>query len=670
MDGYLGETVPESERSDQLIDLRSPVVMGLLKKLLEDKTTKKNIIWATDAYKDRGKGCSDTDHIMPEAFFTGNPVGLMPRTEKASDLQAERTRKKAEVFTPVWLCNRMNNFCDEQWFGRKDVFNRENGDGTWAATEGKICFPDGKTWQEYVDSRRLEITCGEAPFLVSRYDAATGRFILPPLKRVGILDRKLRIVNENAESEDEWRKWSERAFQSCYGYEWQGDSLLIARINLLMTYCDYYAERWGREPCPEIAGRIANIISWNIWQMDGLKDAVPFGKPYREHCQKTLFDSFDDHNEPQEDVALPCKIYDWRRDNSVAFSKRKARDKMSKKMFDFVIGNPPYQEVNDNNSRQPPVYHIFMDAAYEVGDAVELITPSRFLFNAGLTPENWNLKMLNDPHLKVISYIQKSDEIFPGTDIKGVAITYRDESHNYGPIRVFTTHPELNTILHKVISSESNLGYFDEITSSQGAYKFTPKLFEDHPEVKNYIGAGTKDKIVSKAVKQLDWIFLEQPKNAADYVRVLSMGKKGRIIRFIAKEYLQGTDSLYKYKVIVAESNGKGPFESLSAPMVGDKGLATADTFLSIGSFDSSVSAERALKYVKTKFARALLGVLKANQHNPKSTWKYVPIQNFENDSDIDWNKDISEIDVQLYSKYKLSAEEIKFIETHVQGMD
>lgn len=165
----------------------------------------------------------------------------------------------------------MNNYADEQWFGRTGVFNTENDDHTWTVNKEKITFPEKKDWKKYVDSRRLEITCGEAPYLVSRYDAATGELILPPLRRIGILDRKLRVVNENASDDEEWLKWTKRAFQSCYVYEYQGDSLLVARINFLLSFCDYYQERFGSEPDDSLLKIYANIISWNLWQMDGLK---------------------------------------------------------------------------------------------------------------------------------------------------------------------------------------------------------------------------------------------------------------------------------------------------------------------------------------------------------------------------------------------------------------
>ncbi len=112
---------------------------------------------------------------------------------------------------------------------------------------GNITFPEKKTWKQYVDSRRLEITCGEAPFIVSRYDAATGEFIEIE-NRIGILDRKFRVINENTDDETEWMDWIIRAYQSVYGYEFQGDNLLIGRINLLMSFVDYLNYKWNREP--------------------------------------------------------------------------------------------------------------------------------------------------------------------------------------------------------------------------------------------------------------------------------------------------------------------------------------------------------------------------------------------------------------------------------------
>lgn len=299
-----------------LINIMEYPVRNVITILLEDKSTGKNIIWATDAYEMHGLGFMDKDQITTNLFSHNNDL-LQPRIRKSIEEQQDRTRKKAEVMTPVWLCNKMNNFADEQWFGRKNVFNEELEDNTWSVTKEKIQFEGKKTWQSYVDSRRLEITCGEAPYLVSRYDTTTGELIEPLSRRIGILDRKLRVVNENASDKEEWIEWAERAVQSCYGYEYQGDSLLIARINILLTYVEYYRDRWGEDPEEKRLKSIANNIAWNIWQMDGLKDTVPTGKLNDDNHQMTMFELLGIKGEDAEDI--PCKIYNWRSKKSMYF---------------------------------------------------------------------------------------------------------------------------------------------------------------------------------------------------------------------------------------------------------------------------------------------------------------------------------------------------------------
>lgn len=294
----------------ELIDITAYPIAPLLNVLLKDKTTGKNIIWATDTFLSYGEGFQDKQQITKSTLIS-HPDVIQPRVEKSAEDQLARTRKKAEVFTRCDTIDFMNNYADEDWFGRPNVFNTLNKDHTWTVTEEKIEFPEGKTWQEYVDSRRLEITCGEAPFLVSRYDTTTGELIEPPKRRIGILDRKLRIVNENTDTYEDWIKWATRAIESVYGYEYQGDNLLIARINVLLTFCDYYKERWNKEPDLEPLRSIAIKITWNIWQMDGLKDTVPLGKPQEAFHQMNLFEMFAPAEE-QEDIAPLCKIQDWR----------------------------------------------------------------------------------------------------------------------------------------------------------------------------------------------------------------------------------------------------------------------------------------------------------------------------------------------------------------------
>ena len=315
------------------INLKEPLIQACLPALLKDKTTHKNIVFATDSYQVFGESFKANREITRNCL---GKMDLRPRVLKSLDEQSQRTRQKAEVFTPSWLCCKMNNHCDEEWFGRPDVFNHLEGE-SWKAKGGRIGFPAGKTWKDYVDSRRLEITCGEAPYIVSRYDASTGASI-PIRKRIGLLDRKLRVVNENAADRAEWLKWTLRAFQSVYGYEWQGDSLLIARINLLMTFIEYHEGRWGAIPADDAflktASDIVNVIAWNFWQMDGLTGTVPYTALSEESDisgQPGLFGEdtkgFELQAADEEDDRIQCRIFDWRSKYSMTYSSLRKGEK-------------------------------------------------------------------------------------------------------------------------------------------------------------------------------------------------------------------------------------------------------------------------------------------------------------------------------------------------------
>ena len=668
---------------EKLIDIQSSPVAPLLDLLLKDKSTKKNIIWAADTYEKLDHGFSDKEQINRSLLLQHADI-IKPRIRKSQEVQQERTRKKAEVFTPAWLCNLMNNYCDEEWFGRKNVFNAENDDHTWTVVEEPIEFPKRKTWKHYVDSRRLEITCGEAPYLVSRYDVSTGQLIVPPKRRIGQLDRKLRIVNENARDYDEWVKWTIRAFEASYGYEYQGDNLLIARINLLLTFIDYYKERWDKEPDEKLLRTVTNKIVWNIWQMDGLKDTVPLGKPYEKFRQLTFFDMYSEMTDmaDEEPGAIPCKIYDWRGDNSIFFNKLKEMKVMGHKLFNFVIGNPPYQESREGTSDRQ-VYNFMMDAGFKVGEKAEFITPSRFLFNAGNTSKSWNAKMLNDPHFKVLKYEEDGAKVFPNTDIKGgVAITYRDSKKDFGAIEIFIANPELNGILHKVLDTEGFSPISDDVYAPE-SYKFTDNLYKEHPEIRNmtFMYKGKEGPLISKGhdydltsniFDKLDRIafFSEKPDDYQEYVRIEGRKDNNRCIRWIKRSYIAPHENLDKYKMLFPKSNGSGKFgEQMSLPIIAGPGEGHTQTFLSIGKLNTEAEAEAEVKYVKTKFSRAMLGILKVTQDNKKSVWKYVPLQDFTSASDIDWSKSVHEIDLQLYRKYGLDEKEINFIESHVKEM-
>ncbi len=336
--------------------------------------------------------------------------------------------------------------------------------------------------------------------------------------------------------------------------------------------------------------------------------------------------------------------------------------------FDAVVGNPPYQGENDYNDRKPPIYNFFMDLSSYISNQYCLITPARFLFNAGHTPKAWNRKMLLDPHFKVVRYYSRSKDVFDSVDIKGgVAISLRNKNISFGSIKTFTAYDKLNGILSKVLNNKE-MSSMRKVVSSQGIYRFSDTLFKIHPEVANVSGSGTGAKIVSKVVELLPNVFLETP-NAPNFVQIIAKGAHGRITRYIKKDYLQDNEYLNTFNVALPESNGTGPFEAFSTPFIAYPQMGVTDTFISIGMFTSETEALNLLSYVKTKFLRAMLGVKKATHHNPKDTWEYVPLQDFTDKSDIDWSKSISEIDKQLYAKYNLDESEIAFVESMIKTM-
>lgn len=630
--------------------------MGLLKQLLVDKTTRTNIIWATDAYQEQGAEYQ-RDKEIKESLITGqNSDVIKTRARKAMEQQSDRTRKHAEVFTPLWICQKMVRYADDSWFGKTGAFSSSD-----EQSKEYISFSSTHKWQDYVDARRLEITCGEAPYLVNRYDVSTGESILLE-NREGILDRKLQVVNENVYDEAEWLKWVIRAFQSTYGYEFQGDNVLIARVNLLMTFEEYLYARWKRKPSVAEYREIVKIIAWNIWQMDGLSGTIPYCKAEEEFHQFNLFEWIANEEYQEKVNKQPhCRIYDWRRGNSLEYTNVNRGGRNMK--FDFVIGNPPYQDERQGSSTTAlPIYHSFMEAAYQIGRVTELITPARFLFNAGRTPKAWNEKMLQNPHLKVLLYEQDASKIFSNTDIKGgVVVTYHDNDKNFGAIETFTIYSEANRIIKKVKNFVQEEGTFASMMFVASKFN-TVNLFKDYPQ---YTG---HERRMSSNVLDFE-CFHDVPK--VNDVMIYGISKGKRKAKYISKKYVDMTDkNILEYKIVTPKADGNGGFgDALTNPEILNQDSGFTHTFLGIGGFLNRTEAENALKYIKTKFTRTLLSVLKVTQDLNADKWRYVPLQNFTSGSDIDWTKSIADIDRQLYIKYGLDDNEVAFIESHVKEM-
>lgn len=342
---------------------------------------------------------------------------------------------------------------------------------------------------------------------------------------------------------------------------------------------------------------------------------------------------------------------------------------MGKKLFDFVIGNPPYQEDSQGSKKaENSVYNYFMDGAYSVGEKVELVTPARFLFDGGNTPKEWNKKMLSDSHFKVMSYDANSVNVFPDVDIKGgIAVTYRDETRDYEPVIHFTPFEELNSILKKTLAK--NEESITVIIFNQNKFDLN-QLYSDFPDLRNVISSnGSERRLTSGCLSYGCFHNLRQDEQD---IRVLGVIGNKRKYRFISRKYidLSEDNNIDFYKVIIPANNGSGALgEVLSTPLIGEPLIGVTQTFITFGKFSEASAADACLKYIKSKFCRVMLGVLKVTQNGKKPTWKYVPLQDFTPSSDIDWSKSVHEIDLQLYRKYGLDENEINFVETHVKEM-
>lgn len=304
-----------------------------------------------------------------------------------------------------------------------------------------------------------------------------------------------------------------------------------------------------------------------------------------------------------------------------------------------------------------------MDEVYQVGTVVELVTPARFLFNAGRTPKVWNEKMLSDRHLKVMDYKPVSGEVFPGTDIKGgVAVTYRDTRKDYNPVRVFTENAVLKAIIEKVQTALTETSPMSDVALV--ATKFDlGNLEREFPETSG------RERRMSTNV--LSMRCFHEEKEAQDDVYIFGLLNGQRDGRYIASRFVDRSASeLNGFKVVVPKADGTGQFgERLTTPEILPDQVGFTHSFLGIGRLSTAEEAEAMLKYIKSKFTRSMVSAVKVTQDFTVDKWRLVPQQDFTETSDIDWTQSIADIDQQLYKKYDLSDEEIEFIERHVKEM-
>ena len=344
--------------------------------------------------------------------------------------------------------------------------------------------------------------------------------------------------------------------------------------------------------------------------------------------------------------------------------------------FDFIIGNPPYQADTENTAWDGQIYHYFIESAYSIADKVELITPGRFLFNAGKTPKEWNKKMLSDRHFKVLRYEPDSKKIFPNTDIMGgIAIHFRDKTVEGKAIGTFVIQKEeLYSILEKVRSK--NERKIDNLIFPYSSYTFSDVFREEQTDIVKELP--NKQIIASNLFSKLEnkIFFLECPNDNDNYIQLYGRKDNERVFMWVKSKYINVAQNFEYYKLFIPAANGCSAVGAGSAtsvigkPVFGDKFIGHNQTFISLGYFSTKFECFSALKYIKTKFARTMIGTLKVTQNGKKAVYANVPMQDFTEKSDIDWSKSIHEIDLQLYEKYGLDEHEIDFIEKNVKEME
>ena len=645
---------------EQLINFHAPEVQAVLETLLKDRSTGKNIIWATDPPEELQtvmyEPVTDRSQITTQQLGLTHYEVVLPRMMKQTDTQQQRTRKKGEVFSPAWVCNKMNNALDADWFrglGAEETagqFTVELPQG-WQTVETPVQFPvcKGRTpaWVQYVQSRRLEVTCGEAPFLASRYDAATGEMI-PVARRIGILDRKLRVVSENAATEDEWHKYATHAVQSTYGYEYQGDNLLLARVNLLLTYAEHLQARWQRKPTKEELQPIATIISWNLWQMDGLRLSVPGGKPQPEAEQLDLFSMFG-AAEPQPPT-VSCKVKNWRKGSHGTTQNFETIQEGSTSMkFDYVIGNPPYQ-ISDGGAgvSATPIYNRFIEAIKTTHPgAICLIIPAKW-YSGGKGLDKFREEMLGDRHISTLVDYSNSLDVFPNVDVAG-GVCYFVWKEAYNGKCKYTNYRN-----GKATTAYRDLNEFQTFIRYPVASEIVKKVKED--------GELTLDKVVSSR-KPFGLATTAKPMKTGDVILRYN-GGRGPYKR---TEIRVGTEMIDQWKIIIsrltAEHAGQpakdGKYRVLSTMELLKPGEICSETYLVAGAFDSKEEATNYMDYLKTQFVRFLILQIAMTQQLSKASFAFVPCQDFTRK----WT------DKQLFEKYGLSSEEVNYIQGMIKEM-
>lgn len=618
--------IPFMTRSLYLLESNPKVLSTLIK----DRSANRPIFFGTDNYESISKTFSENSRMgvgmMRHFLVDEDRTIFQPRAQKDSKIKASRTKKRGEVLTPLWIVNQMIDLLDEEW---KEL-----------------------SLNEYLSQTVLELCCGEAPFLVQRYDSISGDLI-PVAQRRGILDRKLHRTSKSTKSKKTWMDRAYQAYRTTYGYEYQGDSLFLGRENLLFDFVEHYFDKFHELPSINEINNIATIISWNLFQMDGLKNEVPYFDP---HQQQLFGTSKNPHTKPL--ITL------WESKGHEPKTKEKRRYGDEEMKFDVVIGNPAYQEEKEEAGRQaPPLYHRFTEEAKKVTkDNLSLIIPSRW-FSGGIGLDDFRNNMLNDHKIVRITDYTNSKDVFSDQSISGgvnffvwkkdyigdclftnitngISSTMKRDLSEFS---IFVRYNQAVDAIHKIRSKTKDT--ISDITSSLMPFGLPT----------NYRGRKEKseeDTITLYTSKGISYIREDEIKKGKDI-----LDSYGVLVGIAASEHAGEPAKDGKFRVIPKSMKVIGPHE------------AVTHSYFVVGNFAQEEEAKNLYKYLKTKLVRFLILMSMSSFHLSQKTFIFVPIQDFSNYSDIQWDSSIENIDEQLFNKYELTQEEIVFINSLIKEM-
>lgn len=611
---------------ETLIDFNNPLLLEAMPNLLQDKTTKKNIVYAS-ASLISNEITFDKEITVDDVFC------LRPRLSKDKDLQRDRILKNAEVFTPAWVCNFQNSLEDSYWFGYDDVFNRADAENkTWQTNTNEIRFSKNLSWLDYIKRNCLELACGEAPYITSRYDASTGEKI-DVCNRIGLLDRKLRVILENVNSKEDWVYYTGIALEHTYGFEYQGDNLFFARCNVLLSVLEYYKYYWKEQLSVQQTKNLANIISWNFWQMDGRTNTVP----------------------SETNPSVLCHIWDY------TSKKKLTVNAIEKPYFDICVGNPPYQASTEVMLINQNLWTDLFSNQIEQSKRISLLVPGKMCFGLSKKPAfaDW---LLSNPHYHC-ARIFRDMNLFNDkrVTLPLVAVIEYDHSRTFQQETAYL-FPEIKGLVERLkpVNPAEQISYCP--------FNFNlDKIREDFP------GQSFDDsRLHTNAYKTYSCCFSKTP-SCDSFGCLFRMPNKKTVRLYIKKKYIRYTKLINTYKIAVPRL-----FDNRELILDGQKRIYINLQLLNPGEICSTTfqvvyytadyaEATNFLKYLKTKFVRALVGNQKCDNHFRMSYLDAVPMQDFTSNAVLNWNASIADLDRQLYRLYDCTAEEISFIESTIQ---